>query len=326
MNAPQPKISVVIPVHNSRETMGKCLESLAQLDHPSFEVIIVDDGSTDDTAEICESYGRVRVIRVSKGGPSRARNVGIDAARGELVAFTDGDCLVDRLWLTELEKGFTLPEVAGVGGDQQSPEDESDFGRMIQDFFKTIGFVTGYIKTHADAIETEHNPSCNSMYRKSVLKETGGFAENLWPGEDVELDLRITRAGYRLLYNPAAIVRHYRPQSYRAFASMMHRYGACQWPLVRKYGPFRMLHYEPITLLVGLVLIAWLILRDPKLLPLIFLPLPVIFLAFLLMTGRPIKAMRFTRLLVITLEHWNRGFLAAAWKGATGPRDDSSDA
>jgi GT2 family glycosyltransferase len=328
MNAGEPRISVVIPVHNSRETIGKCLESLGRLDHPSFETIIVDDGSTDDTAEICESYGRVRVIRASKGGPSRARNIGIEAARGEFVAFTDGDCIVDPMWLTELEKGFVSSDVAGVGGDQQSPEDESDFGRMIQDFFKTIGFVTGYIKTHEHAIETEHNPSCNSIYRKSVLTETGGFDEALWPGEDVDLDRRITGAGYGLRYNPAAIVRHYRAQTYAAFASMMRRYGESQWPLVRRYGPFRMLHYEPIALVAGLGVAAWLILEDFGMsAPIIFLPLSVLFLAFLLKTGKPVKAIRFTRLMLITLESWNRGFFAAAWRditrggrGSSGPR------
>ncbi len=239
-----PKISIVIPVHNCKATIAKCLDSLSRLDHPSFEVTIVDDGSTDSTPEICESFAGVNVIRLEKGGPSRARNRGIKSARGEFVAFTDGDCLVDKRWLQELEKGFTGPLIAGVGGDQKSPEDDTEVGKRIQRFLKTIGFVTGYIKTDAAMKETEHNPSCNSMYRKGVLKQVGCFDEALWPGEDVELDLKITTLGQSLIYNPRAVVFHYRPKNYADFSRMMLRYGACQWYLVRKYGFFRRIQYS----------------------------------------------------------------------------------
>ena len=107
--------------------------------------------------------------------------------------------MVDRRWLTELEKGFDNPDVAGVGGDQKSPEDETERGRLIQEFLKTIGFITDYIKTNAEMKETTHNPSCNSAYRKSILEEVGGFDETLWPAEDVELDLKIHRLGYKCM-------------------------------------------------------------------------------------------------------------------------------
>ncbi len=164
------------------------------------------------------------------------------------MAFTDGDCIVDRRWLTELEKGFDRPEVGGVGGDQKSPQDETKTGRRIQEFLKLIGFMTDYIKTASVMRETEHNPSCNVMYRKSVLEEVGGFDEELFPSEDVELDLKIRRRGYALLYNPAAVVGHYRPGNYRDFASMMRRYGASQRYLVSRYGFFRRLHFVPAIL------------------------------------------------------------------------------
>jgi glycosyltransferase involved in cell wall biosynthesis len=123
MNPSEPRVSVVVPVYNSESTVGKCLNSLVEQDHPSFEVIVVDDGSTDKTAQICASYSQITVLSPGKVGPSRARNLGIDEAKGEFVAFTDADCIVNRDWLTELEKGFTGPDIAGVGGDQKSPED-----------------------------------------------------------------------------------------------------------------------------------------------------------------------------------------------------------
>ena len=372
MKSEVPKISVVIPARNSKETIGKCFESLAAMDRYDFEVIIVDDGSTDGTAEICESFSGksgedlfvkrsspdpspktstscplgslrcerklpngqdmeffegnpggtflhkkvppgfpVKIIRVGQGGPSRARNRGIAAAAGEFVAFTDADCIVDTTWLTELEKGFTGPDIAGVGGDQKSPDDETETGRLIQEFLKTVGFMTGYIKTGAKMKETEHNPTCNSMYRKKVLEEVGGFDEALWPSEDVELDLKITRRGYKLVFNPEAVVAHYRPKTYRDFARMMRRYGASQWYLVKKYGFFRKLHFVPVALIIGLAVFVSLLSRDVRFWPIIFVPWPLMFLWFYLKTRDVGKSLRFFHLFIVTIVNWNWGFLQA---------------
>ncbi len=305
--------SVVVPVHNSRRTIGKCLESLINNDHPSYEVVVVDDGSTDDTADICQSFDSVKVIRLSKGGPSRARNVGVGHSRGKYVAFTDGDCVVDRQWLSELEKGFTGEDIAGVGGDQKSPDDESETGRTVQEFMKTIGFITDYIKTGETLRETEHNPSCCAAYRRRVLDEVGGFDENLWPGEDVDLDRKIRLKGYGLVYNPAAVVAHYRPETYRGFARMMRRYGACQWPLVRRYGLFRKIHYEPVALIFLLLLAATLIWWDWRLRFALLSPLPVIVAWFLVKTASMRKAVLFSFLMLLTLVNWNWGFFTGHW-------------
>ena len=240
MNSSEPLISVIVAAYNCRDTISKCLESLNSLDHPSYEVIVVDDGSTDGTPELCETFSGVEVIRLDRGGPSRARNTGVRKARGKLVAFTDSDCFVDSHWLKELEKGFIGPDVAGVGGDQISPADESEMGKRIQEFLKISGFVTRYIQTKAAFGETTHNASCNSAYRKIIFEEIGGFDEAQFPGEDLELDIKILRKGYRLIYNPAAVVGHYRPGTYREFCRMMRRYGAGEWHLVRKHGFFRL--------------------------------------------------------------------------------------
>jgi len=279
-----PAISVVIPVHNARKTIEKCLKSLSELNYPAYEVIVVDDGSTDDTADLCAAHEWVRLIRLDKGGPGRARNAGIEVAKGDLIAVTDGDCVVDREWLKELAEGFTAEDVAGVGGDQRSPDDETGTGRLIQDFLKTIGFMTEYIKTGSVAHETNHNASCNVAYRKTVLNEVGGFDETLWPGEDVELDLRIKKRGYRLLYNPRAVVGHYRPDTYREFARMMRRYGACHRELVTRYGPFRKLHFEPLVLILAVAVALGLLWWQPKAWPCLLLPVPLIFLWFYLKT------------------------------------------
>ena len=315
MSQEGPRISLVIPVYNSSDTIEKCLNSVLAQDHPAFEVIVVDDGSTDGTPDICESFNGVKVIRSERGGPSRARNRGVAEAKGGLVAFTDGDCIAETDWLAELEKGFTGPDVGGVGGDQKSPDDETELGKNIQEYFKTIGFITGYIKTGATQRETEHNPSCNSIYRKELLIELCGFDEALFPGEDVDLDLRITRSGYKLIYNPEACVGHYRPGTYRSFARMMRRYGECQAWLVKKHGFFRPIQYEPVALVVCGTAAAALIALNPKFWPVILLPVPILFLWFLFKTRRLAKSLEFTKLMFITLINWNWGFVA----GLVGP-------
>lgn len=324
MTSNEPNISVVIPVCNARETVGKCLTSLKAQDRDDFEVIIVDDGSTDGTAEVCESYPDVRVFRLNQGGPSRARNRGVAMSRGALVAFTDGDCVVEPNWLTELEKGFTSPEVAGVGGDQKSPADETETGRLIQDFLKTIGFMTDYIKTDETMKETYHNPSCNSMHRKSVLVEVGGFDERLWPGEDVDMDVRIRRRGYKLVYNPDACVGHYRARNYRGFARMMKRYGASAWQLVKRYGFFRPVHFVPVALFVALAALVSILSWKPYLWPIIFLPGPLLFGWFFVRTKDVAKSLKFIWLMAITLVCWNWGFVqgesAVVRSRTSGPR------
>jgi len=309
MTQGETNISVVVPVRNATKTVGKCLASLAAQDREDFEVIIVDDGSTDGTADICDSYPGVQVLRLKQGGPSRARNQGIAASRGTLVAFTDGDCVVDANWLTELEKGFISPEVAGVGGDQKSPDDETATGRLVQEFLKVIGFMTDYIKTDTVVKEVCHNPSCNSMYRKSVLTEVGGFDERLWPGEDVDLDVRIRRRKHKLVFTPEACVSHYRPATYRGFARMMERYGASAWQLVKRYGFFRPVHFVPVALFVALAVLVSLLSWDANFWPIIFVPWLLMFVWFFVRTRNVTKSLKFIWLMTITLACWNWGFL-----------------
>ncbi len=308
MNQNPPRISVVVAAYNSKRTIGQCLASLLALDYPWYEVIVVDDGSTDGTPEICAAYESVRLIRLDRGGPSRARNVGIDLALGEIVAFTDSDCVVSRDWLREIEKGFVDDRVAGVGGNQVSPEGESEFGRMVQDFFRAIGFVTDYINLDSTLRETRHNPSCNSAYRKSVLKEVGGFVEGQFPCEDLELDLKIRKLGYLLIYNPNAVVGHFRPGGYAGFARMMRRYGSGEWLLWRKHGFFRKLDHVPWILLLGLLATFFLVGSNWMLLLLAVLTFLGVW-AWFYIRGRSLtRSLRYTTLFFLTLVFWNWGF------------------
>lgn len=291
-------ISIIIPVKNGEKTIKKCLDSLKNLNYTNYEIIVIDDNSSDKTQEILGLYEGIQTMKTSGVGPASCRNLGIKQAKGDYLAFTDADCIVHPDWLKELLKGFDESNVVGVGGDQQSPDDESEFGKIVQEFLKIVGFVADYIKTKSKMIETKHNPSCNVMYKKEIFDKVEGFLEGLWPGEDVELDYRIKQKEYKLKYNPEAIVYHYRPNNLSAFCRMMKNYGWAQGFLVRRYGLFRFIHYEPILLLA---LIGIFITNLKVGFFCLFLCLITLFIK--------LKSIKFMRLFVITILFWNLGFV-----------------
>lgn len=312
-----PKISVIIAARNAASTLGKCLTALKAQERVDFEIIVVDDESGDDTCTIARSFHQVTVVELDWGGPSRARNVGVKHARGELVAFTDADCVARQDWLMELARCFDDPSVAGAGGDQRSPDDESAFGKRVQELFKTIGFMTDYIRSDAPGSsirETRHNPSCCSAYRKAVFERVGGFSEDQFPGEDLELDLKLTRLGHKLVYNPAAVVGHYRPGSWQALASMMRRYGAGERRLVRKFGFFRPLDAQPFVLFLLVATLGAVLARHPDQWPWIAVPFVAPFAWFLRKTSSIGKSLQFSLLLGIVIVNWNWGFLRGEQK------------
>ncbi len=185
-------ISIVIPTKNNGDILEKCLFSIQNLECPEdrLEVIIVDGHSADDTVGIAKKYG-CKVIFEDEGRISYAREIGVRQAKGKFIAFTDADCVVDRDWIKELIKHFK-DDVAAVGGPNITPEDDSAFAKcvgVILSFLSKPGARYGFCEE--EVREIYHNPTCNVMYRKSVLEEVGGFNHSLVTVDDEELDYRI---------------------------------------------------------------------------------------------------------------------------------------
>src|SRR5262245_32579431 len=127
----RPRISVVVPVYNGAKTILKTIECVLNQSLKPLEIIIVDDGSTDDTERLlCNVDDEITFLRKENGGPASARNLGVRAAKTDFVAFTDSDCLPDRDWLLNLFRGFNGPKVGGVGGIVRSA-DKSAMGQYI---------------------------------------------------------------------------------------------------------------------------------------------------------------------------------------------------
>ena len=125
------KISIIIPVFNAKKTLKLCLEHIFSLDDSNFEVIVVDDGSADDSVKICDAYNVKLVTLRNRQGPSVARNTGAEEAEGEIIAFTDSDCMVPPDWLTKIRKHLTDDNNEIVTGGYKADSSQNILGRFI---------------------------------------------------------------------------------------------------------------------------------------------------------------------------------------------------
>ena len=159
-----PKVSVIVCAYNGERTIDRCLASLETLNYPNYEVVVVNDGSTDGTREIAERYAYIRLINQENQGLSAARNVGLRAARGDIIAYTDCDCMADPDWLTHLVARFLSSDFGAVGGPNLPPPDSSLVANCVA--------VSPGGPTHVllDDEVAEHIPGCNMAFRREALE------------------------------------------------------------------------------------------------------------------------------------------------------------
>ena len=225
-----PMVSVVICAYDAERTMRRCLESLTKLTYPNCEVIIVDDGSRDSTAEIAMDYPQFRLIRQPNKGLSAARNAGLHAARGEIIAYTDSDCVVDPHWLTLMMRAMSEGRFDGCGGPNYAPHEE---GRIQGSVAASPGAPCHVLASENVA---EHIAGCNMIFSKSALLEVGGFDPQFTSaGDDVDICWRMLDAGMRLGYCPAAFVWHFRRNTIRAYYGQQRGYGRAEAMLYGRY-------------------------------------------------------------------------------------------
>jgi len=229
LDLPWPRISVVVCSYNGSRTISDCLEGLRKLQYPSFEVIVVDDGSTDATAAVAHKYG-FRVISTEQHGLSNARNTGLQAATGEIIAYLDDDAYPDPHWLTYLAATFLSTAHAGVGGPNIAPPGD---GLIAKGVANAPG---GPVHVLLSDQEAEHIPGCNMAFRKADLEAIGGFdPQYRVAGDDVDVCWRLRQRGWTLGFSPAAMVWHHRRNSVRAYWKQQYGYGKAEALLERKW-------------------------------------------------------------------------------------------
>jgi GT2 family glycosyltransferase len=224
-----PRISVVVCSYNGGRVIRDCLEGLLKIEYPNFEVIVVDDGSTDDTAEIVREYP-FRLIQTENRGLSSARNTGMGEAKGEIVAYTDDDARPDPHWLTYLALTFETTGHAGVGGPNIAPPGDGPIADCI------ANAPGGPVPVLLSDTEAEHIPGCNCAYRKDALMSVGGWDPQFrTAGDDVDLCWRLQRQGYTIGFSPAAMVWHHRRNSLRMYWKQQQGYGKAEALLEAKW-------------------------------------------------------------------------------------------
>ncbi len=213
-----PSLTVVIPAYNAAKTLRWCLESILESDYPQdhLEVIVVDNNSTDETAAIAQRFPSVRYLSENRQGPSFARNKGIEAAQGDLIAFLDADTYIEPNWLQEMAKALSPAE---VGGAECRVIPSRALGSRSLNRFRhfNIGQDTWgkYSLLSIDCFESPMINSAACLYKREALLAVGGFDTRLIRHEDIDLSKRIHRQGYQLASSEKAIAHvHYHGVSF----------------------------------------------------------------------------------------------------------------
>jgi len=196
-------VSVVIPTYNRVEYLKKALKSLLNQSYMPNEIIVIDDGSTDGTKEFLMSISKknklIKYYFQKNGGPSKARNLGIKNAKGDIICFFDDDEIANKDWIKEIVQSFESEDIGGVGGPCIELEGENIYEKYLKSIFvgsysKKLPYLGG-----------------NLAFYKKILQKVGGFDEHLKTGEDVDLSFRIYLKNYKIRFNEKMIVYHFNP-------------------------------------------------------------------------------------------------------------------
>jgi glycosyltransferase involved in cell wall biosynthesis len=204
MNGNKVKVSVVIPVRNSSMTLPECIRSVLSQDFEGYEVLVVDNDSTDDTKDVILGFSSKdkRVRYVFEGFVSRgaARNRGVTESRGDIVVMTDSDCTVPKDWIRRIIKPIEEGEDVVQGGEDMA---ETGFWSCMQQRANER-----FSSLHSDGGYISHVDTKNVAIRRSALKKVGMFDWNISTFEDYEFKVRLLRRGYKIVHKPGIKVVH----------------------------------------------------------------------------------------------------------------------
>ena len=245
------QVSIVVPFYNRADMLADVITALLQQSHPS-EIIVVDDGSTDNTAAVAKSY-QVRYFYQENRGPAAARNKGFQVSTGRIVAFTDSDCIARPDWIEKLLEGFTRGDNGVVAGSYSIANPQRLLPRLIHEEIK--GRHAGF-KTHIRAFG-----AYNVAVKRNVFEDVGGFDESYRTasGEDNDLSYRILASGNKILFKPDALVSHHHTEKFGKYLKEQYRHGYWRMKLYKAhrdmmkgddYTQIRDILESPLSLLV----------------------------------------------------------------------------
>lgn len=226
------KVTVIVPAYNAEALIGPCLSSLLNQTYPScsYEVIVVDNGSSDDTASVVNEYPVELLFERNRQSSYAARNLGIEAAKGDMVLFTDADCRPKNDWIERIIAAFDDKSVAGVGGQIIDAPATNEIDRFIGEL-NPLNNARMLNDTYHVSIVT-----ANAAYRKRVLESVDGFDDSMTTGGDIDLAWRIQRQQLgRIVYVAEAQVIHQHRSTLKGMYRMFQRYGYCSAIMSGRY-------------------------------------------------------------------------------------------
>lgn len=237
-----PRVSVIVPTRDRADMLRNSLKTLLKQDYPNFEIIVVDNApKSSATADLVQKEfagdDRIIYLREDRPGVSWARNRGVKHARGEIVAFTDDDAIVDRLWLVEIVRAFNGEANIGAVTGLVLPAELETPAQLFFEQFAGFNKGKGYHNTvyHQNDrakygplypyLPAKFGSGVNMAFRAEVIRKMGAFDPVFVNGQDCELMYRVVMSGYTLVYEPAALIWHYHRRDVMGMEKQLYGYG-----------------------------------------------------------------------------------------------------
>ncbi|MCP4311472.1 MAG: glycosyltransferase [Bacteroidetes bacterium] len=321
------KISLIIPVFNRPGEVQELLQSLTLQSDKEFEVIIVEDGSTESSLKVVESFGSLLDIKYffkANSGPGPSRNFGCKEASGNYMIFLDSDCVIPPDYCKIVKETLNSDYPDAFGGPDRAHHGFTKFQKAIN-FSMTSFLTTGGIRGGNEKMGKFHPRSFNMGFSGEVYKVTGGFSDMRF-GEDVDLSLRILENGFTTSLIIDAFVYHKRRSTLRQFFKQVHNSGIARINLHKRHpGSMKLVHFAPALFTLGTVV---LILAGALLSPWFMAPLALHILMLFLTATVQNRSLSIGLLAILTsytqLLGYGSGFLIAFWRRLILGRDEFS--
>lgn len=250
--------SIIIPLYNRPAEIRELLDSLTQQTYKHFEVVVVEDGSTEKSEEIVASFRdrlEAKYFFKENSGPGLSRNYGAARASGDYFIFLDSDCIVPATYLQEIEDELAEHPVDAFGGPDRAHESFTDLQKAIN-YSMTSILTTGGIRGKKKSMEKFHPRSFNMGFSRRVFEVTGGFSGMRF-GEDIDMSIRIMEAGFQTRLFPAAYVYHKRRTSWKKFFKQIYNSGIARINLYLLHpASLKVVHLLPACFVGGVLVLV----------------------------------------------------------------------
>lgn len=246
-------LSLIVPVFNRPEEVTELLYSLTQQEDKDFELLIVEDGSTESCASICDKYAHqlnIHYFFKENTGPGLSRNYGVERANGDYCVFLDSDCVIPSQYIKIIREFLTNNTIDAFGGPDAADENFTVLQKAIN-YAMTSFFTTGGIRGGSEQLEKFHPRSFNMGITKEVYKQTGGFPSIRFAyakaaGEDLDLSIQILKKGFKTALISEAFVYHKRRTSLKQFARQVYNFGIARITISKRHPEsLKVLHFAP---------------------------------------------------------------------------------